>query len=78
MRTAKIQKRLIKRTVIDQPESEEIIKNIFEILGDLKQNEINSEIIGKILYETTMLANVCNIDPEQALYDFNEKIIKIL
>ena len=76
MRAAKIQKRLIKRNVITKPEADETIDNLLENIVNLKQSKTNSEIIGKILYETAMLANVCNIDPEQALYDFNKKIIK--
>ena len=41
-----------------------------------KQKDIK-EIIGKMLYDVVTLANSCNVNPEQALYDYNENITKI-
>lgn len=78
MRAEKIQKRLIKRKVINQKESKIIIQELSENIEKLKDTGLNIDNIGKILYDAAALAAVCNIDPEQALYNFNNEIIKIL
>jgi uncharacterized protein YabN with tetrapyrrole methylase and pyrophosphatase domain len=56
MRAEKIQKRMIKRKVAEEP--------------DVKEK------IGEMLYNIVTLANAFDINPEQALYDFNKKTIK--
>ena len=61
MRAEKIRKRLIKRKLIEKPE--------------IQKNDIDSEKIGEMLYEIVTLAVAHDINPEQALYDFNKKLI---
>ena len=75
MRADKIQKRLIKRKVTEKPDTESIINKILEMFKN-KQINVNSELIGELLYNIVSLANANNIDSEQALYEFNEEIIK--
>jgi len=62
MRAEKIQKRLAKR-------------KIAEITEKTEQADIK-EAIGGILYSIVALANACEINPEQALYEYNKKIIE--
>jgi len=74
IRAEKIQKRLLKRKVTEKPNAEDIIKKLKENLN----NNINSDVIGEILYDVVSLANQHDINSEQALYDFNKKITKIM
>jgi len=79
MRAEKIQKRIIKRKIAEQPSTGEIIKKlkeIMEIWEKSEQHNIDSETIGGILYDVVTLANTCDINSEQALYDFNKKVIE--
>ena len=83
MRTEKIQKRFIKRKVVEKSNADDIINKIKVDIDDLEmmknaRSNINSELIGRILYDIVNLANVYNIDSEQSLYDFNKKTIKIM
>ena len=83
MRSEKIQKRLIKRNVTEKPDISGIIKKIKDDIIQLENVEnvlhgINPDKIGRILYDVVSLANECGINPEQALYDFNNQIIKIM
>ncbi|MCL2160006.1 MAG: MazG family protein, partial [Oscillospiraceae bacterium] len=83
MRAEKIQKRLIKRNLAKKPKPEEILKNLkedfsnLEKLENLEKNE-NFEMIGQILYDIVALACEHNVNAEQALCDFNKKILKNL
>ena len=81
MRTEKIQKRLIKRNIIEKNSIEYKINGLKEHIKDLengenRQSDINSEIIGRILYDIVGIANEYNISSEQALCDFDEKTLK--
>ena len=77
MRAEKIQKRLIKRNLAKKPTPKELTKKLKEDLENLENNE-NFEAIGQILYDIVALACEHNINAEQALYDFNKKILKNL
>ena len=76
MRAEKIQKRFIKRKVIEKPGTEDILKNLRENLSELNERNVNEEDVGRLLYDVVSLANEHNISAEQALYDYNKKIIK--
>jgi len=83
MRAEKIQKRFTKRKVTEKLNPEDIINKLKEDLNELemaksKNSNINSEMIGRTLYDIVSLANSYNISSEQALYNFNKKIIKIM
>jgi len=80
MRAEKIQKRRIKRNVIEKPNIKDILKDIKKNIENLENFEknIDSETIGNILYDVASLAGEYNINPEQALFDYNKKIIKII
>ena len=76
MRAQKIHKRLIKREMIKDVDSGELVKKITEDVDELKN--LTFEKIGQTLYDITAFANKCGIDSEQALYEFNEKMLKSL
>ena len=79
MRAEKIQKRLAKRKVTEKPNPEDIIKKLKENIERLENNSnVDSDIIGELLYDIVSLAGAYNITSEQALYDFNKKAIKIM
>jgi len=79
MRAEKIQKRLAKRKVTEKPNPEDIIKKLKENIERLENNSnVDSDIIGELLYDIVSLADAYNITSEQALYDFNKKAIKIM
>ena len=73
MRAQKIHKRLIKRKLAEDLEPGELIGKIKKDAGELENLNL---AIGRILYDVTALANRYGIDSEQALYDFNEKMLK--
>ena len=80
IRAEKIQKRLIKRKLKAKPAPEDIIKKLGDNLECLKNNgfTVDSDTIGSMLYDIVSLANAYDIEPEQALYEFNKKTIKIM
>jgi tetrapyrrole methylase family protein/MazG family protein len=81
MRAEKIHKRLLKRKVINEPKIEDIITrlkcDIYE-LEKVKNNGTNkiSELMSRTIYDIVCFSYVYNIDSEQALYDFNNNLIK--
>ena len=76
MRAEKIQKRIVKRKVAEQPSIEDAIKKLRADLDDLEHSDTKFEAIGRILYDTVTLANAFDVNSEQALYEFNKKTIK--
>jgi len=83
MRAEKIQKRLLKRNITEKLNIDDMIKNLKDDICELeklKNNQSNtgSEIIGRTLYNLVTLSNEYNINSEQALYNFNKKMLKIM
>ncbi|MCL1794179.1 MAG: MazG family protein [Oscillospiraceae bacterium] len=74
MRAQKIRKRLVKRKMAKDLDAGELIENIKKDFE--KFENLNFEAMGQTLYEIAALANKCGINAEQALYDFNEKILE--
>ena len=83
MRAEKIQKRLIKRNVTEKPVFDDIIQKLKDDIFELEnikttQSDICFDAIGRVLYDVVSLADGYNINPEQALYEFNKKMVKIM
>lgn len=81
MRAQKIHKRLIKRELAEDLDSDELIRKIKGGIGafDNLENDEKSicfETIGRTLYDIAALAEKCGVDSEQALSEFSKKIIK--
>jgi tetrapyrrole methylase family protein/MazG family protein len=76
MRTQKIQKRMIKRKMTPDLGLEELIIKIKKDVGELENS--NFEAIGRTLYDVCALAGKYNVDSEQALYNFNKKMLNLL
>jgi len=81
MRAEKIQKRLIKRQIIEHNLDEMMKKaedNFQVFKAKILNKSLDFETAGRLLYDIVSLANEQNVNSEQALYIFNKKIIKIM
>jgi tetrapyrrole methylase family protein/MazG family protein len=83
MRSQKIHKRLIKRKMAEDLDMDELIKKIKKEANEfenLEKDDKNAcfEAAGRLLYAITALSDKCGFDAEQALYDYNEKMLKIM
>ena len=76
MRAQKIHKRLLRRKMIRELDLDGLLENIKKDIGELE--DPNPERIGRILYDITALANRCDIDSEQALYNFIIRMLKTI
>ena len=81
MRAEKIQKRLIKRNIVEKPEIDDLINRLREDFNEIEQSKNSntnkiSEIIGRTLYDIAGLSERLNLNSEQVLHDFNKDVIK--